>query len=411
VRLLIYGLNYRPELVGVGKYTAEMAEWLVLRGHEVTVVTAPPHYPEWRIGPGYQGNRYSTEDVAGVRVVRCPIWLPREYSPLKRILSVMAFAFMSFASVLREAGRRPDCLIVIEPSFFCLPGAWIASRLMRIPLWLHVQDFELGAASKLGLVRGHALLRLAAAVERWFLRRPDRVSTLSEPMLRQLARAGVPENRRVLFPNWVDCAEFRPSPQESPFREELGILPGQIVLLYSGSFGRKHGLEVLTQAARLLLPHPEFQFVLCGEGSERKRLRLHAADLPNIRWLPLQPRERLNDLLNSADIHLLPQRASVTSDVLPSKLTGMLASGRPIIATVGENTAIGDVVSDCGVAVPPEDPAALANAVLRLGRDAALRGRLGLAARAYAEMHTNLDQILGRFEAQLLRLSSVGRRN
>jgi colanic acid biosynthesis glycosyl transferase WcaI len=270
-----------------------------------------------------------------------------------------------------------------------------------VQLWLHVQDFELGAASKLGLVRGGVLLRVAAAVERWFLRRPERVSTLSGPMLRQLEQAGVTQHRRVLFPNWVNLGEFRPSSQQSPFREELRIEPGQIVLLYSGSFGRKHGLEILIEAARLLGPHPEFQFVLCGDGSERKRLRTLAAGLPNVRWLPLQPRERLGDLLHFADIHLLPQLASVTSDVLPSKLTGMLASGRPVVATVSTGTAIADVVERCGIVVPPENPAALADALLKLGRNEPLMRRLGIAARSYAELHTDHDRILAAFEQQL----------
>jgi colanic acid biosynthesis glycosyl transferase WcaI len=401
VKILIYGLNYRPEAVGVGKYTAEMAEWLAARGHEVRVITSPPHYPEWQVGAGYSSRRYHAESLAGVSVQRCPMWLPGHYTPLKRIVSVISFALASFVPLLRAALRRPDWLMVIEPSFFSVPGAWIAARLGRIRLWLHVQDFELSAARGLGLIKGGVMLRGAAAVESWFLRRPDRVSTLTESMMGHFARADVPPVRRVLFPNWVDCEQIHPLDRPSEFRRELGIPDGRIVLMYAGSFGRKHGLELLTTVARDLHDHDQLHFVLCGEGAEKKKLRRQAADLDNVTWLPLQPKERLNELLNLADVHLLPQHHSVGSVVLPSKLSGMLASGRPVIASASAGTKLAEIVEQTGVVVPPQDPAALAAAIHSLVADEARRRQLGLEARRYAESHFGKAAILLHFEAQL----------
>ncbi len=314
---------------------------------------------------------------------------------------MLSFALSSFFPVLRACLARPDWLIVVEPSFFSVPGCWLASRLTGVRLWLHVQDFELGAAGGLGLVRGRALLSTAAAIEAWFLRRPDYVSTLSAPMLYRLTTAGVGKEKRVLFPNWVDCEEIRPLPHASPLRAELGIAPEKFVLLYSGSFGRKHGLEVLVEAARRLSVDRRFVFVLCGEGSEHKRLRSQAAELDNMLWLPLQPAQRLNDLLNLADVHLLPQRPSVSSQVLPSKLIGMMASGRPVITTAIPGTPVAEIVAECGAVVRPDDPDALANEIVRLCENPGLLRHLSVAARAYAQTHSNHDRILATFERRL----------
>jgi colanic acid biosynthesis glycosyl transferase WcaI len=128
------------------------------------------------------------------------------------------------------------------------------------------------------------------------------------------------------------------------------------------------------------------------------------AGLGNLRWLPLQPAERLNDLLNLADIHLLPQRADAADLVMPSKLTGMLASGRPVVATAGQGTQLGRVVSGCGVLTPPGDGAALARAIVDLAADPAQRQALGAAARRYAETNLARDAIMSRFESTALAL-------
>src|SRR5262249_18746832 len=155
----------------------------------------------------------------------------------------------------------------VVPSFFSVPGAWLASRLTGVRLWVHVQDFELGAAAGLGMVRGQALVRLAAKMEAWFFRRPERVSTISAPMMHRVADAGVDMDRGGLFRNGVTCKVIGPRAEPSPFRAELGIPADAFVLLYSGSFGRKQGLDVLVEAARRLQRDRRFQFVLCGDGS------------------------------------------------------------------------------------------------------------------------------------------------
>lgn len=203
MKILIYGLNFSPELTGIGKYTGEMAEWLAARGHQVRVITAPPYYPDWKIRAGYSGRWYQVQDSACKRFViyRCPLWVPARPSGLKRLLHLASFAVSSAPLLLRQAFWRPDVVWVVEPALFCAPGAWLTARLSRAHCWLHIQDYEVDAAFDLGLLKGQRLRRWVTASERWLMRRFDRVSTISKRMVERALSKGVDPARITLFPN------------------------------------------------------------------------------------------------------------------------------------------------------------------------------------------------------------------
>lgn len=400
MKILIYGLNYTPELVGVGTFTGQMAEWLTTRGHQVQVITTAPHYPDWRFKLG-EGGGYTTEHMGGVSVSRCPMWLPEQITPLRRILACCTFVLSSIPVLIRALSRQPNVLVVIEPTLLALPLAVFFGKLSKVPVWLHIQDFEIMAAGATSQLRRGFLLRLAGVLEGWLMRRVQWISTLTEEMDRRLAELRVDPKRRLLLPNWVNCDAIFPLNRPSVLREALGIGPDEIVLLYSGSFGRKHGLGLIIEAAKLLRNQSLLRVVMCGAGPERDVLQASAADLPGIIWLPLQPMEALNELLNLADIHLLPQRAEVAGAVLPSKLTGMLASGRPVVASTKQGSELAKIVAGAGIVVSPGDAIALTDAIRNLAADAPRRMRFGTAGRRYAEAHFSRDSILARFEATL----------
>lgn len=294
----------------------------------------------------------------------------------------------------------------------CAPAAAAFARLRGARSWLHIQDYEVDAAFDLGLIKGQRLRQWVEAAERWLMRHFDRVSTISGRMVDRVLAKGVEPARVVHFPNWVDISGVAPLHHPSPYRAELGLADDAVVALYSGNMGNKQGLEVLADVARLLKDEPRIQFVFGGNGSGRADLEQRCAGLPNVRFLDLQPLERLNDWLGLADIHLLPQRADAADLVMPSKLTGMLASGRPVLATAHPQTELGRVVAhdaECGVVVPPEDPAAMADALRQLVADPARRAALGACGRRYAERELNRDVILARFEAQLKALVAEGK--
>ena len=401
MRILIYGLNFTPEPVGIGKYTGEMARWLVARGHQVKVVCAPPYYPDWRVADGYPRWRYRRETVQGAEVLRCPLWIPRKVTGLTRILHLLSFTLSSAIPLLWQRRWRPDVIFTVEPPLFGALPALLTGKLAHARTWLHVQDFEVDAAFHLGLLKSRPLERLAFGAERALMRRFDRVSTISEKMLERALAKTEGQPPCVLFSNWVDTQRIFPLEHPSPYRAELGLPEHAIVLLYSGSMGEKQGLELILEAARRLQDQPAYHFIMAGSGGAYQRLRAQAADIPNMRWLALQPTERLNDFLNLADIHLLPQKADAADRVMPSKLTGMVASGRPVIATALPDTQVATVLAHAGIVVPPDDIDAFVAAIQHLGTDPKQRHNLGAAGRTYATEVLEHDNVLAGFEQEL----------
>jgi colanic acid biosynthesis glycosyl transferase WcaI len=396
MKILIYSTNFAPEPTGIGKYSGEMAAWLASRGHEVRAVCAPPYYPLWQVDPKYKGSGYKREQWNGVNVWRSPIWVPKSPGGLSRVLHLLSFAFTSFPVMLRQIFWAPDLVITVAPAFVCAPAAWLTARLCGAQAWLHMQDFEVDIAFKMNLLRGSVLQRAILSMERFVLRRFDVVSSISGRMAERLLVKGVEQKRIRYFPNWVDVSHIKSNCGSSTYRSQLGIAPDAVVVLFSGTLGGKQGLMVIPEAARLLLSRENIVFVICGDGVMKSKVEAASVDLPNMRLLPLQPFERLGELLCMADIHLLPQSAGAADLVLPSKLSGMLASGRPVIATCLTGTELHGVVSQCGIVVPPKDSVSLADAICQLTEDVSTRLELGRRARAYAEGNFERDAILGR---------------
>ena len=405
MKILFYGINFAPELTGIGKYTGEMAQWFAEQGHEVHVITAPPYYPAWKVSQGYQ-NSYSTAQWQGVTVYRAPLWVPAQPSGLKRLIHLASFALTSLVPLLQQWRWKPDVIWVVEPALMCAPAAVAFAKLRGAKAWLHVQDYEVNAAFDMGLIKAKWLRGIVEACEGWLMRCFDRVSSISGQMLKLAHAKGVDPQKIVAFPNWVDISAIYPLKTASPYRQELNISADKIVALYSGNMGGKQGLEILAQAAQIIAAQPnlQIQFVFCGHGAGRAELEHACATLNNVMFLDLQPLERLSELLGLADIHLLPQRADAADLVMPSKLTGMLASGKAVIATAQPETELGQVVSkhaNCGLIVEPENPHALAEAIVQLANDADTRHRYGSSGRQYAEQQLSKQQILRQFEQDL----------
>ena len=407
MRLLVVGLNFAPELTGIGKFTGEMAAWLARRGHEVSVITTRPYYPDWKRPPGLSAWTWRSEIWAGCRVTRCPLYVPRRQTGLQRILHLASFGLSSLPVALKRAVQaRPDVVMVMAPTLFSAPTALAAARLASAKTWLHVLDLEVDAAFEMGFIRNRGLIGGGRRIERWLMGRFDRISTISSKMRERIERKGVRAEQLVDFPNWVDTEAFRPLPSPVPLRRELGIPDGRCVAVYSGSLGKKQGLEHVIAAARLLASDaaPPL-FLIAGAGPMRAELESSAQGLSNVRFLPLQPFERFNEFLNVADIHLLPQRRDASDLVMPSKLLAMLASGRPVVATALPDSEIARTLVEAGIIVPPEEPPALAAAIRLLAADAGRRQSMGEAAASLARTSMQGEAILRRFETDLLELS------
>ena len=396
MRILIYSANFAPEPTGVGKYSGEMAAWLAGEGHEVRVIAAPPYYPAWRIARGYRWPPFRRESYAGADVWRAPIWVPKSPGGIKRTLHLLSFALTSFPLILMQLPWRPDVVLTVAPAFMCAPAGLLAASLTGAKSWLHLQDFEIDVAFRMGLLKGKLLQRLALRMESWILRRFDTVSTISSRMMERLLSKGVAAERICYFPNWVDISRPGTARSRERYRAELGIPHGAIVALFSGTLGGKQGLMVIPSAASLLRSRPDIVFVVCGDGVMKARIEAAGAGLPNFHLIPLQPQERLQELLGMADLHLMPQSPDAADLVLPSKLSGMLASGRPVVAACRGGTEVADIVGHCGIVVAPDDAPGVANAIAALADDPARRRDLGFRARAIAELRFERDTTLRR---------------
>lgn len=402
-RILIVALNYAPELVGCAKYTTELAEDLLARGHAVEVVAGPPYYPAWEVSAGHSGARWSREVLNGIPVHRTPLYVPCQPTGVRRVAHLASFGLAAAPAAVAVARRfRPDLVFAVAPTLTAAGAALAAAKVSGAARWLHIQDFEVDAAFDLGLLRNRRVRGAALGLERRVLSRFDRVSSISPAMVERLAAKGVVPGRAVEFRNWVDVDAVRVLPDShTAYRRELGLPADRVVALYSGNMAGKQGLEALAEvAARLRAADAPVSLLLCGDGPARAALETACAGMDSVRFLPLQPLARLEELLGTADIHLLPQRPEAADLVLPSKLTGMLASGRPVVAMAEPGSGLAREVEGCGLAVPATG-AAMAEAVLALAADPARRAALGAAGRTRAETRWKKAAVIGGFEAEM----------
>lgn len=361
--ILIYGMNYAPEMIGVGRYSGEIGAYLAELGYRVRVITTPPHYPGWRVDPPSRALSYSREWRDGVEIQRCPILLGKKMRGFWRLVAPVSFVLGSAPLALWTLlVDRPRIVLCIEPTLLVAPIALVA-KLYEARVVLHVQDLEVDAAFAMGHVTGRRLQKLVHAMEAWLLRRFSSIVTISHQMAKRLAEKGIDPQRIAIVRNWVDLGQIKPLEGPSSLRVELGLRETDFVVLYSGTIGVKQSLDVVLDAARELDGHETIRFVIAGDGPEKARLMKKYADLGNLLFLPLQPEERLCELLNLADLHVLPQSRGAADLVLPSKLGGMLASGKPLLVTADAGTELFEVLTGTAILVPAGDSAAIAREI------------------------------------------------
>lgn len=409
LKILIYGINYTPELIGIGKYSGEMGAWLASQGHEVRVITAPPYYPNWRIWPGYSSWRYSKNVLSGVLVWRCPLYVPKSPGAVLRIIHLISFTLASAPILMAQIFWRPNIVLVILPTLFAAPQALALAALTGAKSVVHIQDYELDAFFGLGLASRLTLIsklrKIAVITEVLILKSFDVVSTISQAMIIKARDKGVKLHRLRFLPNWVETLRFNAFVSESTeFVEQLlGIKSTKKILLYSGNMGEKQGLDLLIQAASMLRDRGDLLFLLVGGGAVEANLKKMVSDLnlSNVIFAPLQSYEDFPRLLSSADVHFVPQKRGVADSVLPSKIASIFAAGGNAIISADESTSLGRMVDEnpgLAVLIKPDSVEDLI-----LGINFALTmPRPNMVARNYAEDNLEKERILTRFFDELL---------
>ena len=403
MRILIYSYNYHPEPIGIAPLMTELAEGLVVKGHEVRVVTAMPNYPQRKIYAEYRGQLFCEEECNGVKIQRCYVAIHPNPGVITRILLDGSFALLSFFHALK--GWRPDVILSTSPSLpACLPVA-LLKLIYGCPTVLSLQDILPEAAVRTGLINNKLAIRVFEVLEKFAYASATRIGVITDSFSKNLVSKGVPAHKIRRISNWVDTTFIRPLPKhDNQFRQQHG-LQDKFIVLYSGNIARTQGVRTIIHAADTLRHIPDIEFVIVGEERQLWDLRnlRDELDVDNVTLLPFTPRKALPTMLAAADVSLIMQKASVVGFNKPSKTKVLLASGRPIVASVPEGGAAAQAVQDSGggLVVEPEKPKALANAIQELYDNPSRLDQLGKKGRAFAIANYSFEQSLEGYESLL----------
>jgi len=396
-KILVLGINCLPELTGIGKYTGEMISWMAEQGHDVTMVTGFPYYPNWKVQEPYKGDWYKSETMFGgnLKIHRCPLYIPSKPSGLKRLIHESIF-FISAGFVVLKMLFRPkqDLIFAIAPPFHLAILALFYRFCRGGRIIYHVQDLQIEAAKELKMLRYKWMFDILFAIEYFILRKMDFISTISEGMMKKVGRK-IPKDV-MFFPNWVDTETFYPLSDRHLLKTKWGYETDDQVVLYSGSIGEKQGLDSLIRIADRLKDRRNIKFVICGTGPYKAELMKMAeeAGFKNLAFLPLQGFDVFNEFLNMADIHLVLQKANASDLVMPSKLTAILAVGGLALVTANPGTTLHDVIKahGMGVIIEAEKETLLAEAIIEITENDFEPCRRN--ARVYAEKYLDKRNIL-----------------
>jgi len=360
--------------------------------------------PQWEIWAPYKGRIFMREIINDVHVLRTYLYVPKQpRKTLSRILFDMSFAVSSLLGGLTTG--RQDLIIAISPPLQIGLTGWLLGLLYSTPLFFHIKDLVPDAAIVTGMLnQNNTAARLAYALEHFIYSRACSIGVICEGFARNLIEKGVPLEKIIILPDYVDLDFMRLLERNNEFRRRYGITSEQFLVMYSGSVALKQGLHTFVEAAARLQEHKDVLFCLIGEGPYLNDLKSLAGTLGvnNVRFLPLQPREQLPEQLAAADLLVITQKRSVTDVVFPGKLLYYMAAGRPILAAVSTDSETGRFVNQnsVGVVVPPEDPQAFAEAVLHL-RQSSTAVQLGANGRRVAEEQFDRRIVLRRFAEHL----------
>lgn len=407
MRILIFGIHYYPDLTGIGKYSSEMAAWLASKGNDVHFVTAKPFYPQWKVEPHYKKRWWIKEIIDEVNVVRCPLYVPDNPVASKKIIHEFTFLISIFPVWVKLLFQKKfDVVISINPPFHLSVYPLAYKYLKGVKMISHVQDLQVDVVNDLGMIKNKSLVGFMFWLEKQFFQKSDLVSTISTGMERKINGKGISKDKQVIFPNWVDVEFIRPLPKSISLRERFGLNYTDKIVMYSGNLGEKQGLEMIILAAKRLQHQKEIKFLIVGNGGAKSRLIELVKDenLNNIVFLPLQPYNDLPLLLATPDIHLILQKKEASDLVMPSKLTGILASGGCALVTALPGTTLYEMIHkyDMGILVDPENLQDFVDKIsAALSSD---NSEIKRNARNYAESFLEKSSILKNIEERLNRL-------
>lgn len=400
MRVVVWGINYAPEVAGIAPHNVALCEFLQRQGYHVEMVTTFSYYPAWRKRAEDRHRFFRTDRISGVPVHRCWHFVPPRVSTWKRILHEATFVLTSTMRILLL--QRPDVYVVVSPPLLLGAAGWLVATLKRAPFIFHVQDLQPDAAVGLGMLRTGLFTRALYWLEAFAYKHATRVSGISEEIVDAFRRKGVPDRKLILFPNAVVLPGDRDIPVRDKFRAKHDFTAGEFLAAYAGNLGVKQGLEILLEAADLLRAEKAICIVIAGDGAAREKLeeKIRDRNLSNISMLPLQYGIDYKELLVDADVSLITQQSGSGNAFFPSKLLVTLAYSCPVVTVADEESALARAVANaqCGKNISPGHAEQLANCLRHLSENRQPLRHWGANGRAYVEefeQHRVLDKFLG----------------
>ena len=399
MHILVLALNYSPELVGNAKFTSEMVEWFAKKSKKIIVITTNPFYPKWEC----ENNNYSRSCHQNIDIIRCPIYVPKKLNGITRSLHYLSFFISSFPVVMFYIFKKIDVAFTICPTILSAPSILILSFIKRTFLhqkiisWIHFADLEIEAAFQLKYFRNRYLKKFLFFYEKKILANFTFISSISFFMNDTIKQKLNTYKKIHYLPNFIETNEFIKvikNMKLNPYFHEISIYSEKKVIMYSGSINEKLSCETLIQTIRILNSRQDLIWIICGDGPKKSYLEKKLSKYKNVKFYDFQPYIKLPYWLNIADIHLIPQKVSSVKFCLPSKLLGILASGKPVLGIAPINSELGKVLDNYGVRLSNEDPKKMAELLTKLLDNKKLRTQLGKNSQNYIKKFHEKDKIL-----------------
>ncbi len=425
MKILLINQHFYPEVASSGQIMTELCVDLVKESHEVMALTGRPSYrnsEECSTAEYRPGNRSPEEwksrtgraltflhkllprrcleldEAFGVDILRTYTYTPKlrddNWRYKKRFLQYLSFFISSFFAALLLP-RRDVVIYMTTPPLLNGVTACMLRLVKHSACIYNIQDMYPAVAVKLDVVKNKPLIKMCEAVEKVLYRRSDAIVPVGETMAYNIMHKGVDKEKISVIPNWIDPASIRPVRQDNEFLRKHG-LEGKFVVMYSGNMGLSQGLEAVIRCADLTRNREDIVYVMIGGGTNRENLKQLAESLSlnNVIFLPYQPKEKLSESLSAASVHLVPLKRGLSDYCVPSKVFGIMASARPMLAAVDEDSETALMVNKarCGKVVPPEDPYSLATAILSLYEEKGNLNNLGENGRSFL-LETNTRQV------------------
>ena len=391
-KLLFLNRVFGSETEATGMLLAELAGDLAA-DYEVTVICARTSSKARRIWPLIQRERYGA-----VKIIRTFAPNIAKSRRCLRYLDLIIYFVLAGFAALRQ---RADIVVAeTDPPLLGLLGAML-KWLWKCPFVYYCQDIYPEVALASGALRIGPLLSLLRWANNCAYGRADAIVALASDMAGLLRRKGIAADKIVVIPNWIDCRKLRPPNSRARMKRERDAF----IVMYAGNIGWTQNLESVLDAAQLLRDEPRVRFVVVGDGARKANLQARARlmQLANLEFIDRVSTAKLSDMLADCDLHLIPLRAGVAGSMVPSKVYGILAAGKPFVAMMERHAEVARIASESkvGFVVAPGDAGGLARVICEAASNRPMLDEMGARARALAERSYDRAIVTRRFAGLL----------